>query len=51
MVECRVCAVVWMMRGRDEGAETGGVKERVGKKTDTDRARPPFPGTIIGRLS
>ena len=40
-----------MVRGRDEGAETGGVKERVGKKTDTDRARPPFPGTIIGRLS
>lgn len=42
-----------MVRGRDEGAETGGVKERVGKRTDTDslRARPPFPGTIIGRLS
>ena len=39
-----------MVRGRDEGAETGGVKERVGKNTQ-DRARPPFPGTIIGRLS
>ena len=38
-----------MVRGRDEGVETGGVKERVGKRTD--RARPPFPGTIIGRLS